>query len=299
MPETWNWNPVLNVIYILADVRSGSTLLDMLLGNTGSVCSAGEVHRFKELWNGRDRFKGQCTCGDRIQDCPFWKPIGKRLEEQEHSPSEFNTWLPHSELLHQLLGEPGGTKPECKQAMDNSILLMDAIAAEHGYRWIVDSSKYASRALYYARHRPQRGEFKVIFLHRRGIGNAYSKAIRGEIPLIRAVLSWVKISLQNTVAFLRIPGENRYFVTYEGLCEEQESTVHRILCWMGLSGRGLDCREQHNLGGSPHRFNANATELRPDTRYASELSLFQKVWVRAITLPVELLVRWTCRMKTG
>ena len=44
----------MKVIYILGAGRSGSTLLDIILGNNGGVLSCGELRKFEEL-SGRPR----------------------------------------------------------------------------------------------------------------------------------------------------------------------------------------------------------------------------------------------------
>ena len=64
------------VLYIAGDGRSGSTLLNIALGNHDQVLAMGElcnVHRFvlgQENW---------CSCGLPVSDCDFWQSVEQRL----------------------------------------------------------------------------------------------------------------------------------------------------------------------------------------------------------------------------
>ena len=51
------------LLYIVSATRSGSTLLDLLLGNHGEATSVGELRRLQEHLSNGDR----CTCGVSVQ----------------------------------------------------------------------------------------------------------------------------------------------------------------------------------------------------------------------------------------
>lgn len=57
------------VLYIAGYGRSGSTILDVLLGAHPRVFGAGEVtHVFQAIDDG-----DPCACGEAVGDCPFWR----------------------------------------------------------------------------------------------------------------------------------------------------------------------------------------------------------------------------------
>lgn len=58
------------VIYIAGLYHTGSTLLDLLLGNLPNVIGLGEI--FKCF---HDKFEEQCSCGKTIENCPFWGEV--------------------------------------------------------------------------------------------------------------------------------------------------------------------------------------------------------------------------------
>lgn len=64
-------NNNIKIIYIAGYGRSGSTLLDIILGVNSSIFSMGEVASiFSEIQN--DHF---CSCGDKIKECQVWKTV--------------------------------------------------------------------------------------------------------------------------------------------------------------------------------------------------------------------------------
>jgi len=62
-----------HVLYIAGFGRSGSTLLDRLLGSTSKVHSGGEIGGVWTLGLVNDRL---CSCGAKFSSCPFWRAVG-------------------------------------------------------------------------------------------------------------------------------------------------------------------------------------------------------------------------------
>ena len=60
------------VLYIAGSGRSGSTILDNILGELDGFVSAGEV-RF--LWERGMRDDRTCACGEPFSSCPFWGDV--------------------------------------------------------------------------------------------------------------------------------------------------------------------------------------------------------------------------------
>src|SRR5437870_4438917 len=71
-PPEASMRPV-RVLYIGGCGRSGSTLLDRMLGQVPGVCSLGEL---THLWRGL-LDNAECGCGAPIRDCPFWRAVGE------------------------------------------------------------------------------------------------------------------------------------------------------------------------------------------------------------------------------
>ena len=60
------------VLYIGGLGRSGSTLLDLMLGQVPGLCAVGEL---SYLWARSD--DDLCGCGERFAACAFWKQVGQ------------------------------------------------------------------------------------------------------------------------------------------------------------------------------------------------------------------------------
>src|SRR6476620_7183383 len=71
------------VIYVMADVRSGSTLLENILSKSGETVSVGELALLKGhiLHQGPGiKWSWNCSCGTPVLECRFWKDALKRID---------------------------------------------------------------------------------------------------------------------------------------------------------------------------------------------------------------------------
>ncbi|MGI9263472.1 MAG: hypothetical protein ACR2QU_01000, partial [Gammaproteobacteria bacterium] len=68
----------LTVLYIAGAGRSGSTVLDRVLGAVDRSQSFNELYRVYE-----DGFAGmsRCACGAQIDECDFWRPVIGSIED--------------------------------------------------------------------------------------------------------------------------------------------------------------------------------------------------------------------------
>ncbi|HEY1484912.1 MAG TPA: sulfotransferase, partial [Micromonosporaceae bacterium] len=63
------------VVFLGGLGRSGTTLLERILGEVPGVCALGEV---VHLWQRDVRDNESCGCGTPFRDCGFWSEIGER-----------------------------------------------------------------------------------------------------------------------------------------------------------------------------------------------------------------------------
>src|ERR687883_1249740 len=61
-------------LYVMSRPHSGSTILDILLGNTEAVESVGQ------LVSDMGKLDNPCACGTTIRACPFWREVRLRVE---------------------------------------------------------------------------------------------------------------------------------------------------------------------------------------------------------------------------
>src|SRR2546430_13569347 len=75
MDRTSEGEMVTRVLYIGGLGRSGTTLLERLLGELPGACALGEV---VHLWQ-RDVIDNErCACGRPFSACEFWRAVGER-----------------------------------------------------------------------------------------------------------------------------------------------------------------------------------------------------------------------------
>jgi Sulfotransferase family len=59
------------IIYIIGTGRNGSTLLDIVLGNSCKIQSTGELFNTIGAW----QINKICSCNRTVNDCPFWSKV--------------------------------------------------------------------------------------------------------------------------------------------------------------------------------------------------------------------------------
>lgn len=133
------------VIYIAGYGRSGSTLLERLLGNEPGCVAVGEI---RHIWE-RSFLQDQlCSCGSSFHDCSFWKrvlDIGFGGDGQDTAAQiialrqsiEGYAYLPHM-LIARRSRAYESKWSEYSRAL---VSLYRAIQCVSGAHYIVDSSK--------------------------------------------------------------------------------------------------------------------------------------------------------------
>lgn len=66
------------IIYIIGTGRNGSTLLDVVLGNSDKIQSTGELKSALRM----RRANRQCSCGKKVSDCIFWSEVQTLIEKK-------------------------------------------------------------------------------------------------------------------------------------------------------------------------------------------------------------------------
>jgi hypothetical protein len=78
------------VLYIASSGHSGSTLLEVMLGNHPAINSVGEVHRLSIF-----PYSRLCACGSVIAQCPYWNDIAAAVAQRlgADRPVTWDTFL--------------------------------------------------------------------------------------------------------------------------------------------------------------------------------------------------------------
>ena len=291
------------LIYIAATGRSGSTMLDLLLGGSPFVQGTGEIEQL--AYGLRSRIE-PCTCGRPVASCPFWLSIQRKGAEQLGLSSEANLFESRSlrldpsvvsplaaqvQRLLLLLGQPAAYRAFSRifakrhhDAVENSLFWYDVIRRATGKPIIVDSSKNAQRmkALYMA----DPACFKLIFLVRDGRGVTASEMRRKGVSMTQAARYWVGIQRLLLRAQASIPAACKVRIHYEELCQAPGPTLQTICRFVGIpyDERFVQIRrnEAHNICGNPMRHRTTETQIVLDEQWkeqltSADLAVFQRI----------------------
>ena len=291
----------------MSDNRSGSTLLDQLLGAHSSIISLGEVsHLPAYVLNDRSIYNPShplvCSCGDQIADCEFWKRAAERIErslDQLQLKARFyDRRQPRTatERLAQILTRrilyrwPRLSNTQAFRSLllaekvgADSFELFDAIFNSTGADFLVDSSKDPRRMRFIYEHDPSR--VFVIMLGRDVRGIVHSKMKRGR-ELVAGAEGWARCMNMMKIAIDGVPSANVMRMKYEDLCENPESELQRICDRLSIdfSAEMLTrpSADVHHLGGSPSKFDPARRSISLDQSYMTAFSSEQLVQIREI-----------------
>jgi hypothetical protein len=300
------------VIYLGGLGRSGTTLLERLLGELPGVCSAGEVIH---LWQ-RGIAEGEgCGCGKPLPDCEFWREAGQaafgglaQVDVQRFNELRFtvdrNRYLPR-------LAAPA-LRPSLRRAVMEYTgyfqRMYAAIAEVSGCQAVVDSSKHASLAFCL---RWNTGiDLRVVHVVRDSRAVAYSwtqRVLRPESaadPYMKMYSPAASAALWNAqngaMQVLAAEGVPALRIRYEDLVTEPAATLREIAGFAGIptSDAGLaflggepgapwaELNTAHTASGNPMRFVTGQIPIRSDTRWRTEMPAGQRRMVTALTLPL-------------
>ena len=223
------------LLYIMGTGRSGSTILEILLAQGEGVFAAGELTALVQ-----DGFieNKTCSCGSDCSSCEIW---GTVLSELKVESWEFKEWAEvqkkvdwHDGFIKQILHLL--PRKALQLYRKRNLALLDAIKRVTGSSVVLDSSKYAGRAL--ALFRILRLDLKVICLTRAPIGlmTSFQKPNKDEQrpKSVMATLLYYCV----TLTLLRIAslylGSKVFPLHYEDLLADPEGTIKAIGQWSGI-----------------------------------------------------------------
>lgn len=296
------------VLYIGGCGRSGSTLLDRMLGQVPGVCSLGELG---QLWRAL-LLNQECGCGQPIQDCPFWWAVGQRA---------FGGWenvdvagvgrLAHGVVRQRcvsLMLAPGLWPPYRARLERYEHLMREVYRGVHevsGAALIVNSTKHYTNALLLERVPDL--DFHVLHLMRdpRGVAYSWSKTVekpeavhRGRYmnryTASRSARRW--LGYNTCFELLARRGTPVTRVRYEDVVQSPRTELERILRRVGavdleerlafIDGHDVVLGPNHTVAGNPMRFRVGRIPLTVDNAWKARLPIRDQHVVAFVTRPL-------------
>ncbi|HZN76360.1 MAG TPA: sulfotransferase [Micromonosporaceae bacterium] len=288
--------------------RSGTTLVERVLGELPGVCALGEV---VHLWRRDVRDDERCGCGVRFSRCEFWTAVGetafggwrhvdtyrvlalqRAVERTRHIP-----WLAAPRL--------GGDRAALvTEYADYYARVYAAAAAVTGSRLVVDSSKHASLAFCLRWARALDLRVAHVVRDPRGVAYSWTKSVPrpeadgGETMTRYAPARSALLWNAHNAAFglLARRGVPVRRIRYEEFVDSPADAVRDLAAFagLGLSNSDLSFVDSthallgtgHSAAGNPMRFTVGRVPLQRDDAWRAALPARQRRLVGALTAPL-------------
>jgi Sulfotransferase family len=295
------------VLLVTGFGRSGTTLVNTILGSTPQVFAGGEI-RF--LWERGLLERRQCGCGQPVDVCPVWLPVlekafGKHTEIDAKALVAEDGRVMRTRYLPWMLA----SRTSGERLLRRLDALPDALTAVYrsiqevtGARLIVDSSKPPSFG--HVLQHLEAIDLRILHVVRdpRAVAHSWTRAKpltdggpRREMLRLSPWESALQWDLWNSAVEWLWRRSDRYLrLRYEDLVAEPESALRRVLEFAGVGDlappftapRVLEAATVHTVAGNADRMRSGPVELRADDAWERELPPRSRRLVTALTLPL-------------
>lgn len=301
---------MIKYLFICSSGRSGSTLLDLLLGSHSKIASLGEIsHLPKNI-----SLNTLCSCGKPVKSCDFWKQVASHI----HKKLDLNIFkkpyslklgyikpqvimdhihrtrkyqiarkivhgIDYLNLRYDLMPLKNLFLSNYHQTMvEHNKLLYDVISHISQKQMVVDSTKsYLKCMNIYGRFNKNT---RIIFLTRDGRGVMYSN-IKSQFNALQSIRTWKNYYLRSLCLLKKhVPDEHIIQIKYEDLVDNPKKVLNGIYRFLELSfeKETLDfaIHVHHITNGNEMRF-TNKSKIKADVSWKQglsrkELELFNK-----------------------
>jgi hypothetical protein len=298
------------VVFIAGAPRSGSTLLDRVIGMQQGFFSVGETHFVWERSFGENHL---CGCGQPFHDCPFWSEVSQKAfgidipEVDEKAVMRLKASVDSKRSLPWLILPKRPARKEAELTRYGEMLekLYGAVLEVSGKSVIVDSSKDPRHGLILSRL--PGFELHVVHLVRDPRAVAFSWRRRKRRPEIHweaqnmptegiatTAKRWATHNL--LVESLRLSADSCCRIRYEDLVTEPQKVLSRALSPFPSiasdalidSDMAVELEPTHTVSGNPMRFKHGRIKLKLDAEWRDEMTRRDRSVVTAITGPLML-----------
>lgn len=297
-------NAPVTVVYVAGYGRTGSTLLDLLLGRVDGWFSVGE---FRQFWHAR-RDEWRCGCGEGVATCPTWSKVVAQLDgtrpEQVIADKRATVRVRRAPRLYFARQRGRDRRTErLRQALSASYA---AVADVTAAGVLVDSSKDPLYGLLLCGVPGVKVHVVHLVRDSRAVAWSWQReksrpevATAGaKLPVHSALHTALEWDLRNALAQLLSRRAASYTrVSYEQLVRAPAETVASIigtvtpardaaaLAAAALTDDGAE-HVNHTVGGNPMRFGATTLAVRADDEWRHRLPARDRRTVSALTWPL-------------
>ena len=299
---------MINILYIAGAGRSGSTLLERILGQI-DVCVA--VGEFRHLWRIAPS-QQQCGCGKPLDQCDFWREVLARVNVEPNNEAfrsiyEAQQQVDRLRYIPQMISSvPAGRifKQRQQNYTDTLRQMYLAIHELTDASVIVEASKDVSTL--YLLSAMEDVCIRVLHLVRDSRAVAYSWT-REKVLLHRvekdsympryspqySAGDWMYRNILTELAHSRADGYRR--LRYKDLLAHPRETIESIARFIQLPSADLGfiegnelkfSRVSHTIAGNPSLLEQGPVQLRFDNIWQQEMKKTDQVTVATLTWPL-------------
>ena len=300
--------PRTTVVYLGGFGRSGSTLVERVLGTAPGWVNIGEL---VDLARSVARSDELCGCGAAFSVCPLWTDVGQAAfggwsDEALDRLVRLQRSAARQRHLASLLVSRRPPSVALTRLRDAYARIYRAVAEVAGCSVVVDASKGPALGLALAGAPGIDLRMLNVVRDPRAVAWSWQRhldrphVIGGteqmwQIPARRAAGQWSALQLEME-AIARMGGIRTARLRYEDFVDDPVGTLVTATADLGVpllpsdlpaveDGR-IPLGPSHGLSGNPSRFRSGAIELRRDDGWATAMPSGQRAVVAALTLPL-------------
>lgn len=305
---------MVRVLFLGGLGRSGTTLLERVLGTLPGVCPLGEV---VHLWQRDLRDDERCGCGSRFSACGFWRTVGTRAFGG-WSHVDVDRVLRLQRAVERTRRIPRLAAPRLSPGHHALVTeyaryyskIYRAAAEITGSGVVVDSSKHSALAYCLRWAAPSELDLRVAHVVRDPRGVAYSWTKHVTRPESRAPTQMTRYSVAHAAllwsahnAAFDLLGRRGVAVRrfrYEEFVADPRAVTREIAAFAGvpLTADALDFLAEsggeihanlpamHSAAGNPMRFVTGRVPVRRDDAWRAALPPHQRRLVGALASPL-------------
>jgi Sulfotransferase family len=280
------------IIYITGAGRSGSTLLDIILGKNKDVVSVGElINLTNQGWINNE----YCSCGKRVKECEFWQCIrGNITDEDIAKYNRIRAGFIKLKYIIDIIfirGHEAGIDYQLYNKINT--IIIDNIYKCSNKHIIIDSSKNPTRALSLIKG-INNNEFFIIHLVRDVRGyvwsnlKSFNKDIKGGVQtdfkprsILSSIIRWNFTNIASEIVKRRT---NYVTIRYEDFVNNPKDVLEDISSFTGvnfcqdLKSLNKIIIERHTVAGNRLRMQKDIS-IKQDVEWKENLSNFQKCYI--------------------
>lgn len=299
---------MINILYIAGAGRSGSTLLERILGQLDGCVAIGE---FRHLWRIAPS-RQKCGCGESLDQCNFWRTVLARVNVEPNSETfrsiyEAQRQVDRVRHIPQMVSSvPAGQTFKRRQENYTDTLRQMYLSIHEitDASVIVDASKDVSTL--YLLSAMDDVCIRVLHIVRDSRAVAYSwTREKVRLHLVEkgsympryspphSAEDWMYRNILTEIAHGRADGYRR--LRYEDLLAHPREVIESIARFIQLpstdfgfiEGNELKfSRINHTIAGNPSLLEKRPVRLRIDNAWQQEMKQADKVTVTALTWPL-------------